>query len=71
MKKPPAMGLMKSSLFLRWMSRHSEEEKRPAHNAKEPPSTGARFFMSMTLQYWHYPPKKRSFLGEYHMPRTK
>lgn len=48
-KKPETMGLMKSSLFLKWIKRHSLELNRPAQRANDPPKTGARFFINITL----------------------
>ena len=43
-RNPPAMGFIKSSLFLRWIKEHSVIENKPPQRAKDPPRTGARFF---------------------------
>ena len=63
--KPATMGLMKSSFWRKWISKHSVDENNPPHIANDPPSTGALFFISIT------PPNRRSFLGEYQHPLTK
>jgi hypothetical protein len=50
------------------MSKHSHELNIPAHRAKDPPKTGALFFISIILQIYILPSEKTFFL--WRVPHT-